>query len=71
MLPDTPENSRLLAAEVIETTLSEVGRSFSETERTLAEIEAFADALASMMCAYLERLMAAPDKLPVRGNRFS
>ncbi len=52
------EAARLLAAEVIETTLSEVGRSFSETRRAPAEIEAFADALASMMCAYLERLIA-------------
>ncbi len=58
--PDAPEASRVLAGDVIETTLTEVGRSFSETQRTPAEIEAYADALADMLCVYLARLIAKP-----------
>lgn len=45
-----------LAADLIETTLTQVGSSFSEAERRDEEIMAYADAMADMFCAYLERL---------------
>lgn len=59
-LPDIGEEDRLLAGDLIKTTLSEVGSSFSETPRTDAEIGRYADALADMVCAYLERLRHRP-----------
>jgi len=43
-----------LADELITTTLSQVGKHFSETPRTSAEIEVYAEAMADMFCAYLE-----------------
>jgi AcrR family transcriptional regulator len=55
-LPDVPEAVRGLAGDLITTTLSKVGKHFSETPRTPAEIEAYADALADMFCAYLRDL---------------
>jgi AcrR family transcriptional regulator len=58
LLPDATESTRSLVGDLVETTLSEVGSSFSETPRTPAEIEAYAGALADMLCAYLERLAA-------------
>jgi hypothetical protein len=45
--------------DVIETRLTQVGSRFSETERTDAEIAAYANAMADMVCGYL-RLMARP-----------
>jgi AcrR family transcriptional regulator len=61
-LPDLPEDQRLLAGALIKTTFSQVSSSFSEHPRTDAEIVAWSDAMADMLCAYLERLMtrAAP-----------
>ncbi|WP_404709870.1 TetR family transcriptional regulator [Sphingomonas sp. MMS24-J13] len=54
--PRTSPAQRALAGDLMKTTLSAVGSSFSATPRTAIEIEAYADALADMMCAYLERL---------------
>jgi hypothetical protein len=48
--------ARALAGDVITTTLSTVGKRFSETPRTPAQIEAYADALADMFCACLKGL---------------
>ncbi|WCM29441.1 TetR family transcriptional regulator [Sphingomonas sp. QA11] len=59
VLPDATEDARSLAGDLIETTLSEVGSSFSATPRTTAEIDAYAGALADMLCAYVERLISA------------
>ena len=64
-LPDVAEDKRLLAARLIKTTLSQVGSNFSEAHRTEVEIEDFTDALADMLCAYLERL-ADPPILPLK-----
>ena len=58
LLPDIDDETRSLAADLIKTTLGEVGSHFSETPRTDAEIDRYADALADMLCAYLERLRA-------------
>ena len=55
-LPEASEAARALAGDLITTTLSAAGKHFSETPRTLAEIEAYADAMADMFCAYLKGL---------------
>ncbi|MGY3615817.1 TetR family transcriptional regulator [Bradyrhizobium sp. USDA 10063] len=55
-LPETSEATRALAGDLITTTLTEVGRQFSENVRFPAEIEAYADAMADMFCAYLRGL---------------
>jgi len=55
-LPQVPEAKRALAGRLIKTTLREVGKHFSESPRTAAEIEAYADAMADMFCAYLGSL---------------
>ncbi|MBS0253483.1 MAG: TetR family transcriptional regulator [Proteobacteria bacterium] len=53
-LPRASKVQQALAAGLIKTTLSAVGKQFSETPRTKAEIAEFADALADMFCAYLD-----------------
>jgi hypothetical protein len=45
-----------MAGDLITTTLGAVGKQFSETPRTSAEIEAYSDAMADMFCAYLAAL---------------
>ncbi|AZC89442.1 TetR family transcriptional regulator [Pseudomonas chlororaphis subsp. piscium] len=56
VLPDAPQAIRALASDLITTTLSSVGKEFSESPRTAAEIETYADAMADMFCAYLTQL---------------
>jgi hypothetical protein len=51
-LPAASEAARALAGELITTTLSAVGKQFSESSRTPAEIQAYAEAMADMFCAY-------------------
>jgi AcrR family transcriptional regulator len=58
VLPDVPKGTRTRAADLITTTLSAVGKQFSEQPRTAAEIEDYADAMADMFCAYLGDLRA-------------
>ncbi|MFT3722529.1 MAG: TetR family transcriptional regulator [Hyphomonadaceae bacterium] len=55
-LPGRPKPLRDLAGDVITTTLSAVGKDFSETPRTAAEIRTYAEAMADMFCAYLKTL---------------
>lgn len=55
-LPGAPDGVRALAGGLIATTLSAVGKVFSETPRAPAEIEAYADAMADMFCAYVAEL---------------
>ncbi|MDH2404402.1 TetR family transcriptional regulator [Bradyrhizobium sp. SSUT18] len=55
-LPKASDATRTLAGELITTTLSEVGKNFSEEARSEAEITAYAEAMADMFCAYLARL---------------
>ena len=55
-LPAAGDATRALAGDLITTTLSQVGKHFSETPRSAVEIEAYADALADMVCAYLKGL---------------
>ena len=53
-LPKASQPTRALAGELITRTLSVVGKEFSETPRTSAEIDTYADAMADMFCAYLK-----------------
>ncbi|MGO9420979.1 TetR family transcriptional regulator [Roseiarcus sp.] len=55
-LPSVSESARALAGRLITTTLSAVGKRFSETPRAPSEIESYADAMADMFCAYLRDL---------------
>lgn len=55
-LPDCPVKTRELASGLISTTLSSVGKSFSETPRSVDEIQTYADALADMLCGYVASL---------------
>ncbi|WNG14654.1 TetR family transcriptional regulator [Cystobacter fuscus] len=52
-LPNASEATRALAGDLLTSTLRAVGKHFSESPRTPAEIEAYADAMADMFCAYL------------------
>ena len=65
-LPQASESTRALAAGLITTTLSKVGKHFSESSRSRAEIEAYADAMADMFCAYLENLARGSDDTVMR-----
>ena len=58
LMPDVAEETRLLASDLIATTINAVGKHFSEKPRTDAEITAYAKALADMLCAYLATLVA-------------
>jgi len=60
VLPEFPEDARLMAGQLITTTLSTVGKQFSETARSSAEIDDYAAAMADMLCAYLQQLRSNP-----------
>jgi AcrR family transcriptional regulator len=68
-LPMGSERTRSLAAELVSTTLSAVGKQFSGRPRTEVEIEAYADAVADMLCAYLQHLEAKGSTSRPRGKR--
>jgi AcrR family transcriptional regulator len=53
VLPATAASARALTGELITTTLAAVGKEFSCTPRTEAEISTYADAMADMFSAYL------------------
>jgi AcrR family transcriptional regulator len=53
-LPEASDSTRALAADLVTTTMSTVGKHFSERPRSPGEIEAYAGAMADMFCAYLE-----------------
>ncbi|KAF2407557.1 DNA-binding transcriptional regulator, AcrR family [Pseudomonas antarctica] len=56
LLPQVPEQTRALACDLILTTLSSVGKDFSGSPRTAAEIAIYADAMADMFRAYVNAL---------------
>ena len=64
-LPTGSDAVRALVGDLITTTLSEVGKHVSETARTDAEIDAYAEALADMFCCYLKHLRGE-DPAPVQ-----
>ncbi len=55
-LPQASDATRALAGDLLTTTLGAVGKQFSEQPRSEAEIERYAEALADMLCAYLDSL---------------
>ncbi|MBB4481262.1 TetR family transcriptional regulator [Rhizobium etli] len=55
-LPKASDATRDLVGDLITTTMSTAGKQFSEWPRTAPEIEAYADAMADMFCAYLRSL---------------
>jgi len=55
-LPKVPPRARAVAADLVIKTLSTVGKEFSESPRTVAEIRSYADAMADMFCAYLAQI---------------
>jgi AcrR family transcriptional regulator len=57
-LPNAADDTRATASALTEATLSQVGKRFSETPRSTAEIDAYAEAMADMLCAYLRALGA-------------
>jgi AcrR family transcriptional regulator len=58
-LPGASDETRALAGNLIATTFRTVAKQFSESPRTSEEIEAYADAMADMFCAYLRTLEKA------------
>lgn len=56
VLPGTPEEVLLQASELIITTLGSVGHAFSESPRTQQEIKSWADSMADMFCAYIDKI---------------
>ena len=57
-LPGLSKARRALAGDLVATTFGAVGKQFSETPRTEAQIKAYSEALADMLCAYLRSLGA-------------
>jgi len=55
-LPDVSDTTHAPACELVMTTLSTGGKAVSETERTLAEIDAYSTTMADMISAYLAHL---------------
>ena len=55
-LPHVSAASRALAGDLITTMLGAVGKHFSESPRTPLEIDAYANAMADMFCAYFKSL---------------
>jgi len=53
VLPEASKGTRASTGEMVMDTLSAVGKQFSESPRTPAEIRDYAEALADMFCAYL------------------
>ena len=70
VLPEAADAVRALAGEMIKSTLSAVGKEFSETPRTQAAISRYSEAMADMFCAYLAHLAQAP-ATPARRSRKS
>lgn len=56
VLPRASATTRALVCDLVTTTLSAVGSSFSGTPRSQAEIRNYSDAMADMLCAYLRSL---------------
>lgn len=55
-VPKASDATRKVAGDLVKTTLATMGKAFSEQPRTDAEIQVYSDAMADMLCAYLEGL---------------
>jgi AcrR family transcriptional regulator len=58
-VPNASEARQLLAADLVNLTMSTVGKRFSEQPRSTAEIDEYAGAMADMLCAYLREIEAS------------
>ena len=67
VLPEAAAATHALAADLVATALGKVGKHISERCRAPDEIDAYAGALADMLCAYLMRLQG--DSTKTRGVR--
>lgn len=56
VLPRVSKQTRSLAGDLIETTMCQAGKTFSETSPSAKQIERYADAMADMFCAYLKQV---------------
>jgi len=56
VLPKASEGTCALVTDLLTTTLSTVGKDFSESPRTPAQIKSYADAMADMFCSYITSL---------------
>lgn len=56
VLPNASKATRALTCDLITATLSSVGKDFSESPRTPAEIKKYSAAMADMFCAYMKEL---------------
>ncbi|MGH8419585.1 MAG: TetR family transcriptional regulator [Pseudomonas sp.] len=56
VLPDADDSVRQRAGDLIKSTLSALGKEFSQTPRGEAEVVEYAHAMADMFCAYLEKV---------------
>ncbi|MDR1946011.1 MAG: TetR family transcriptional regulator [Desulfovibrio sp.] len=56
VLPESAEDARVSAGDLVMTVLCSAGKRFSEKTRTSTEIKVYADAVADMYCAYLTDL---------------
>lgn len=56
VLPEASGETRALACDLISTTLSSVGKSFSGSPRSHDEIAVYSDGMADMFCAYIRAL---------------
>lgn len=59
VLPRATATKRALVCDLLKTTLSAVGSSFSRVPRSQVEIRNYSDAIADMFCAYLKSLQRA------------
>lgn len=59
VLPRASRSTRTAASDLIKSVLSAAGKQFSESPRTTREIEAYANSMAEMFIAYLQRLRRA------------
>lgn len=59
VLPDAPKATCTLVSDLVTTTLGTVGKEFSETPRTPAEIKRYADAMSDMFCFYVTGIEAS------------
>ena len=56
VLPNTSDATREVAANLIMTTMTAVGKQFSASPQSYEEIEAYSDAMADMFCGYVKAL---------------
>ncbi len=56
VLPDSSHATRHMVTDLVMSTMSTVGKAFSEVPRSLPEIESYSDAMADMFCAYIRTL---------------